>query len=90
MMIIRGSHLRAMRLFADKTTMEMAAAAGVKTRKTYENWESNTGGPNVNQFISLLKFCDLDYLKVFGYIMRNNETKQFDLLRLLALSKPAL
>ena len=90
MMMIRGSHLRAMRTFANKTTIEMAAAAGVKTRKTYENWESNKGSLNVNQFISLLEFCGLDYIKVFGYIMRNNDSKQFDLLRLLALSKPPL
>ena len=70
--------------------IDMAAAAGVKTRKTYENWESNKGSVDVNQFISLLEFCGLDCVKVFGYIMRNNESKQFDLLRLLALSKRAL
>lgn len=57
---ITGSDLRAMRTFAGKTTYEMAIAAGVKTRKTYENWEKSIGTPNVNQFFKMVEFCGLD------------------------------
>jgi hypothetical protein len=36
----------------------MAKLAAVKTRKTYENWEKNTGAPNMNQFIGICVGCN--------------------------------
>lgn len=57
---VKGSDLRAMRLFAGLTTIKMAKAAGVKTRKTYENWEKEVGIPNVNQFFGMVNACGLD------------------------------
>ena len=54
---ITGSDLRAMRRVAGHTTMFMAKAAGVKTRKTYENWEKNIGTPSVNQFLAMVASC---------------------------------
>lgn len=57
MKMIKGSDLRAMRMVAGQTTVAMAQAAGVKTRKTYENWEKGQGAPNVNQFIALVTAC---------------------------------
>ena len=54
---ITGSDLRAMRMVAGCTTVSMAVAAGVKTRKTYENWEKNIGGPSVNQFMAMVEHC---------------------------------
>lgn len=57
--IVRGSDLRQMRNMAGLRTIDMAAAAGVKTRKTYENWEKNMGTPNVNQFFMMAKACGL-------------------------------
>ncbi|MCY7295046.1 helix-turn-helix domain-containing protein [Alteromonas sp. a30] len=59
MRFISGGDLRAMRTVSGLTTMQMAAAAGVKTRKTYENWEKNLGTPNVNQFIAMATHCGL-------------------------------
>ena len=56
-MYIKGADLRRMRLSAHLTTGKMAGIAGVKTRKTYENWEANVGSPNINQFISLCRGC---------------------------------
>ncbi len=56
---ITGSDLRAMRMISGLTTSAMARAAGVKTRKTYENWEKNMSSPSVNQFISMAKACGL-------------------------------
>lgn len=56
-MFITGRDLRQMRLQAKKTTSAMANAAGVSTRKTYENWEQNIGQPKMNQFITLSIFC---------------------------------
>lgn len=48
-------------------TLDMAKAAGVKTRKTYENWEKNVGTPNVNQFFSMAKACGLSATGVMDY-----------------------
>lgn len=59
MRLIKGSDLRAMRMVAGLRTLDMASAAGVKTRKTYENWEKNIGTPSVNQFISMTKACGI-------------------------------
>ena len=56
---IMGSDLRAMRMVSGLTTVAMSKAAGVKTRKTYENWEKNVGTPSVNQFIAMAKACGL-------------------------------
>ena len=55
--IITGKDLRLMRITADKTTSEMANFAGVKTRKTYENWEKEVGQPGINQWISMALNC---------------------------------
>lgn len=54
---INGSDLRALRMVSGHTTMAMAKAAGVKTRKTYENWEKNIGSPSVNQFLAMVEHC---------------------------------
>jgi len=56
---ITGGDLRAMRTVSGLTTMQMAAAAGVKTRKTYENWEKGISCPNVNQFMKMASHCGL-------------------------------
>jgi len=58
--IITGSDLRAMRIVSGLTTMQMASAAGVKTRKTYENWEKGQGTPNINQFIWMASRCGVN------------------------------
>lgn len=55
-----GGDLRRMRLTAQKTTSTMATSAGVETRKTYENWESDKGTPNINQYLSMLSECGYD------------------------------
>jgi DNA-binding XRE family transcriptional regulator len=55
--IITGKDLRTMRVIADKTTSEMAKFAGVKTRKTYENWEKEVGQPKVNQWLQMARCC---------------------------------
>lgn len=54
---IKGSTLRAMRRAANLRTVDMASIAGVKVRKTYENWEKDVGAPNVNQFFEMAKVC---------------------------------
>lgn len=72
---IRGSDLRSMRMLAGKTTMQMAGAAGVKTRKTYENWEKDLGTPNVNQFFLLVKECGLD-LDSYALFQRLKERRR--------------
>jgi DNA-binding XRE family transcriptional regulator len=56
---ITGSDLRKMRHEAKLTTVKMAKIAGVKTRKTYENWEKNIGAPSINQYISMVIGCNL-------------------------------
>ncbi|MFT5715895.1 MAG: DNA-binding XRE family transcriptional regulator [Oleiphilaceae bacterium] len=54
-----GPFLRKMRLEKGHTTVKMAKIAGVKTRKTYENWEKNIGEPSVNQMIEMIIGYDL-------------------------------
>ena len=56
---ITGSDLRKIRSVSGMTTVQMAQAAGVKTRKTYENWEKNVGFPNVNQFFLMVEACGM-------------------------------
>lgn len=55
-------------MLAGKTTKQMAELAGVKTRKTYENWEKDIGTPSLNQFVELVKSCGFkpaDIVKLF-------------------------
>lgn len=88
MIRIKGSHLQAMRQFSDKTTDDMAKIAGVKTRKTYENWEKDVGSPNINQFIALATFCQLDVPQLMGFLFANHGHKQFGLADMMRLHKP--
>lgn len=67
MKTITGSDLRAMRMVSGRTTISMATAAGVKTRKTYENWEKNVGSPSVNQFIAMIEHCGLKPSEMISY-----------------------
>ncbi|WP_268406171.1 helix-turn-helix transcriptional regulator [Alteromonas sp. a30] len=73
MRFIKGNDLRSMRLIAGLTTVEMAEAAGVKTRKTYENWEKNVGTPNVNQFIAMTKACHFPPADVIVHFMSKEQ-----------------
>lgn len=64
---IRGADLRNLRNMGGLTTMQMAAAAGVKTRKTYENWEKGMSTPNVNQFFDMVRACGFDMDNMFFF-----------------------
>ena len=68
-MYLSGKDLRAMRQKAGYTTSEMAKIAGVKTRKTYENWEKDIGSPNVNQFIRICISCNLSSTSVINKLI---------------------
>ncbi len=50
---IKGADFKKMRLKAELTTTEASVIAGVRTRKTYENWERESGTPDINQFVAL-------------------------------------
>ncbi len=68
MSYVSGSDLRKIRMLAGKTTKQMAELAGVKTRKTYENWEKDIGTPSFNQFVELVHKCGFkpaDIIKLF-------------------------
>jgi transcriptional regulator with XRE-family HTH domain len=58
--LITGTDLRILRLKGNKSTVDMAEVAAVKTRKTYENWEAGKGKPNINQFMALSVYCGFD------------------------------
>lgn len=78
-MYISGKDLRSMRQHAGLTTVQMAELAGVKTRKTYENWEKDIGSPNVNQFIALCLGCKQDTAQVIRLAeTRNDHGSQLD------------
>lgn len=70
---IMGSDLRAMRMVSGLTTVAMAKAAEVKTRKTYENWEKNVGTPSVNQFIAMANACGLSAAEVIAHYELSEE-----------------
>ena len=79
-------------MLAGKTTKQMAELAGVKTRKTYENWEKDIGTPSLNQFVELVKCCGFkpaDIVKLF--IDRKEQESPSDvasaLLKLAELKK---
>lgn len=59
-MHVTGNDLKKMRRISGHTTVEMSKLAGVKTRKTYENWEKDIGTPNVNQFFAMATGCGLE------------------------------
>lgn len=79
-MYITGSDLRKMRLEAGLTTVQMAKLAGVKTRKTYENWEKNVGSPSMNQFIAMCTGCNFNSSAIVKMaIERGDVTEQMNL-----------
>lgn len=72
--LVTGNDLRKMRLIAGETTDNMANYAGVKTRKTYENWEANRSSPSINQFIAICTRIGFDAGKlVQEFQNRNNQ-----------------
>ncbi|UAA37392.1 helix-turn-helix transcriptional regulator [Paraneptunicella aestuarii] len=77
-LVISGSDLKKMRLVFDKTTQDMATAAGLRNRKTYENWEKGISAPNVNQFFALAKACGLTPSEVVS-IMISTDKKEVQL-----------
>lgn len=81
MMFISGTDLRRMRLKAGKTTVQMAEFAGVKTRKTYENWEKNVGSPSMNQFIAMAQACGFQPAGLIKmYVERVDAEDEVDLM----------
>ena len=79
---VRGSDLRHLRNLGGLTTMQMAQAAGVKTRKTYENWEKDMSTPNVNQFFSMLRACGFDTDNIdFFHTMKEHRRRAAKQLR---------
>lgn len=73
--------MRIMRLRGGKTTAEMAEIVGVKTRKTYENWEKNKGCPTMNQYLLMVRFCGFDAGALVNmYMDRENVDEQIDVM----------
>lgn len=92
MSYVSGSDLRKMRMLAGKTTKQMAELAGVKTRKTYENWEKDIGTPSFNQFVELVSSCGFkppEIVKLFidRKEMNNNMDVASALLKLTELQR---
>lgn len=74
---VKGADLRAMRLVSEKTTKTMAIAAGVRTRKTYENWEKDIGSPSVNQFFALVKECGMTPVQALSIMSSENKASAY-------------
>jgi DNA-binding XRE family transcriptional regulator len=75
-MYIKGVDLRIMRLDAELTTAQAAEIVGVKTRKTYENWERGAGIPNVNQFVTLCEGCMFSATVILALAIKRENTDQ--------------
>ena len=79
-MFITGNDLRKMRRKAGITTMQMAKLAGVKTRKTYENWEKDIGSPSMNQFLAMAIGCQFNAMKLVAlYLERRTLEDEINL-----------
>lgn len=74
MKFLRGSDLRKMRGKSGLTTSECARIAGVKTRKTYENWEKDVGTPDFNQFVRLCIGYGFKSTFIVGQLLRRAES----------------
>ncbi len=72
-MKVSGADLRCMRLRSGKTTAQMASYAGVKTRKTYENWEKGQSIPSINQYIAIAHGCGFDVVKLINLIVERGD-----------------
>ena len=91
--VIKGSDIRKMRLRANRTTSDMARIVGLKTRKTYENWEKNTGTPNINQFVLICRACKLSPVDVIDLALKREvitDGLNFETLPELSPKKEAL
>lgn len=65
--VLVGADLRVLRAEAQLSTKQMAELAGLKSRKTFENWEKDVGAPNINQFIKLCLGCGFDPVALLDF-----------------------
>lgn len=72
--LVKGGDLRKARLDAGFTTVKMASLAGVKTRKTYENWERGHGTPNINQYLAMMMGCGEDIPKLLSELIDKTQS----------------
>ena len=82
---ITGADLRAIRIYSRKTIGELAQAAGIKTRKTYMNWEKDIGTPNVNQLAGILEASHLNADAYFKLMFKHGKYAFFDFKKLVEL-----
>ena len=75
MSFISGGDLRAMRIMAKLTTVDMAEAAGVEKPEIYEEWEAEKSSPSIHQLISLTKACGLSCADTIAFFMDKGEPK---------------
>lgn len=73
---ITGKDLRQYRKEAKLTTAKMAQVAGVKTRKTYENWEAEKSFPDMNQLLHMLIAMNVDPVEFIKNKLGNVETPE--------------
>lgn len=77
--IITANDLQDMRSAANKDSHRMSKYAGVKTKKTYENWESGKGSPSMNQFIAMALKCGFEpHSLVDMYLSRMSVSESVD------------
>jgi DNA-binding XRE family transcriptional regulator len=57
---ITGQDLKKMQKEAGLKNCQMAKIAGLKTRKTYENWCKGIGEPSFSQFLAMALACNLN------------------------------
>lgn len=72
--IIVGRDLKLMRLQAKITTSIAAEYMGIKSRKTIENWESDSSSPSIQQLMLLCRYYDFHSWKVIAQCMDRSRT----------------
>lgn len=78
--LITGDDLKKMQKKAGLKNCQMAKVAGLKWRKTYENWCNGEGEPTLTQFIRMTIACNLNSTILIDLITkRRHLTDELDL-----------
>ncbi|UAA37847.1 helix-turn-helix transcriptional regulator [Paraneptunicella aestuarii] len=74
---ITGDELQAIRKYGRKTIAFISQELGISV-KTLMNWEKGVGTPNTNQFINILKLCEVDSYLYIDQLMNSAPDTVFD------------
>ena len=78
MKLITGDDLKAIRKYGKRNITELANTLGIN-RKTFMNWEKGIGTPNINQFLTILRLCEIDSRLYIDQVFSCKPSTAFDI-----------